>query len=116
MNNKKDVREVMPFDKMCPKFLEYLRASNLTIAQNQVIGLSELVMYIEDRNLAPRNQEQVRNKCLRLWNLPASQPKQYGMEDTRRKRWPRGFNHQPESGVAAPVAVDNTNQQRRVKR
>jgi len=116
MNQNKDVREVMSFDKMCPRFLEYVRSSNKKIASGQVVGLKELVMYIEDRNLPPRDQEQVRNKCLRMWNLPASQPKQFGMEDDRRKKWPRGANHQLAAAAALPL-VDAAagNQQRRVK-
>ena len=56
MNQHKDVREVMSFDKMCPRFLAYVRSSNKKIAAGQVVGLKELVMYIEDRNLPPRDQ------------------------------------------------------------
>ena len=37
-------------------FVSYLRKSNNKFADQQIIGLEELVMYIEDRNLAPRDQ------------------------------------------------------------
>eukprot|EP00656_Telonema_subtile_P012074 TRINITY_DN16056_c0_g1_i1.p1 TRINITY_DN16056_c0_g1~~TRINITY_DN16056_c0_g1_i1.p1 ORF type:complete len:270 (-),score=83.87 TRINITY_DN16056_c0_g1_i1:75-884(-) len=115
MGEGQDVREIMKWGQFDPTFVDYVKKSNMLVGEQQVTGLEELVMYIEDRNLAPRNQEEIRDQCLALWKLPDTQPKKFGPEEERRVKWPRNKgNWAPE--VYVPAAAVNSNHKKTVRK
>lgn len=66
-----DILEVVDhsaFDDI--QFRTYLRESNIDILNSQIDALHEIWKYLEDRELLPLNQGDVRRRCLQMWELP----------------------------------------------
>uniref|UniRef100_A0A182W5D9 Cap-specific mRNA (nucleoside-2'-O-)-methyltransferase 1 n=1 Tax=Anopheles minimus TaxID=112268 RepID=A0A182W5D9_9DIPT len=51
-------------------FFEYICTSNNTIGANQITALLKIAAYCKNRDLAETRQMEVKQNCLKLWNLP----------------------------------------------
>lgn len=67
-----DVLELVPYEvlKQDREFFKYLNDSNNRIARNQITGLRKIAAYCQDALLQEDKQEEVREQCLRAWNIP----------------------------------------------
>ncbi|KAJ4461349.1 putative S-adenosyl-L-methionine-dependent methyltransferase [Paratrimastix pyriformis] len=55
-------------------FLEYIRRTNIRIAQQQRAALEELIKYIRDPTLQPVQQATIQEDCYQMWGLPVCRP------------------------------------------
>eukprot|EP01116_Phalansterium_solitarium_P024510 TRINITY_DN9001_c0_g1_i2.p1 TRINITY_DN9001_c0_g1~~TRINITY_DN9001_c0_g1_i2.p1 ORF type:complete len:1009 (+),score=234.28 TRINITY_DN9001_c0_g1_i2:119-3145(+) len=64
------------------EFRDYMRQSNTIIGKDQTEALLTLYKYIEDRDLQPLDQEDVRRRCLIDWDIPLEPPPRTKREAT----------------------------------
>jgi len=88
LNGNRDIVELIRHEHMDPRFVEYMRRSSIAIGHGQVKGLQDLIMYMEDANLPPLDQEGTRRRCLKLWDIPLELKKKFGYIEERRVCWP----------------------------
>jgi len=50
------------------------KKSNIDLCERQITFLKDIVKYIEDPELLPVKQEEVRIACLKKWNVPSKEP------------------------------------------
>lgn len=67
-----DIIHVISLDdiKSDTKFFDYIVSSNNTIGQRQIVFLSKVKAFAEDETLIEFKQAELKNACLRLWNVP----------------------------------------------
>ncbi|XP_052741292.1 cap-specific mRNA (nucleoside-2'-O-)-methyltransferase 1 isoform X2 [Bicyclus anynana] len=67
-----DVAELVPLSVMQEDqaFYEYIYKSNCSIGEKQIKNLLKIAAFCQDKNLKEVNQAEMREKCLKLWNLP----------------------------------------------
>lgn len=70
-----DIVELVPLDILMEdkEFYEYIQKSNNEISHYQTKHLLNLPMYKDNSELVDHRQNELRLKCLRLWNLPENQ-------------------------------------------
>ncbi|XP_066586803.1 cap-specific mRNA (nucleoside-2'-O-)-methyltransferase 1 [Prorops nasuta] len=71
-DDDKDVIELVPLEILISDqaFYNYLKDSNNYIGKKQIAGLLKIAAYCEDPTLIEPRQEEMRELCLKLWNLP----------------------------------------------
>jgi len=52
------------------EFCQYMRESNISHARKQIEALEEIIKFVEDKELLPLDQNDVKRRCLEEWNLP----------------------------------------------
>eukprot|EP01119_Soliformovum_irregulare_P016671 TRINITY_DN4865_c0_g1_i1.p1 TRINITY_DN4865_c0_g1~~TRINITY_DN4865_c0_g1_i1.p1 ORF type:complete len:624 (+),score=161.70 TRINITY_DN4865_c0_g1_i1:111-1982(+) len=80
-NTGRDVWRVIPDDQYTKQFLEYVKRSNVELCHQQIEALHELFKYIEDRELQPLNQGDVKTRCLTEWNIPLENFRKRGRDN-----------------------------------
>ncbi|KAF2069416.1 hypothetical protein CYY_009263 [Polysphondylium violaceum] len=70
INNKQNVLEIVNKDHMDDQFKDYIRQSSESICRNQIKAFVLFKKFVEDRDLQPPDQREIRNRCLKEWNLP----------------------------------------------
>eukprot|EP00808_Paulinella_micropora_P017850 g46429.t1 len=67
---------LIPVSQLDEEFVRYMYDLNTQLASQQIAALTRLKKYIEDQNLLPDDQEEVRRKCLEAWDLQDSKDRQ----------------------------------------
>ncbi|XP_014226750.1 cap-specific mRNA (nucleoside-2'-O-)-methyltransferase 1 isoform X1 [Trichogramma pretiosum] len=71
-NEKRDILELVP-EKIILKdsqFYNYLKSSNEELGKKQIVGLKKIAVYTEEKELIELRQKDVREQCLKHWELP----------------------------------------------
>eukprot|EP00116_Pleurobrachia_bachei_P008171 sb/3468433/ len=71
-NTDRDVQHVVPESHYLSDadFCRYVSTSNDTIGENQLYNLQKLRAYVRNPNLRVSNQNEIREVCLRKWDIP----------------------------------------------
>ena len=78
-----DVNEIVPLSLIFEdkEFAEYMRQSNDVIGERQIVSLIKIRAFHQDQNLFETRQRQIRDQCLKIWNVPDQVRKAPGFED-----------------------------------
>ncbi|XP_013115503.2 cap-specific mRNA (nucleoside-2'-O-)-methyltransferase 1 [Stomoxys calcitrans] len=70
--NEEDVLDIVDLELILQDkpFFDYIKESNDSIGQNQIIGLRKITAFCNNPQLKEIRQSECRRKCLDLWNLP----------------------------------------------
>eukprot|EP00090_Calanus_glacialis_P017517 TRINITY_DN27259_c0_g1_i1.p1 TRINITY_DN27259_c0_g1~~TRINITY_DN27259_c0_g1_i1.p1 ORF type:complete len:923 (-),score=365.91 TRINITY_DN27259_c0_g1_i1:140-2908(-) len=81
-----DVLRLVPDKVMLesnPEFLDYIRTSNNSLADNQVVGLTKIAAFCRNETLHEFRQGEFRVQCLDFWNIPDESRKKPILENPR---------------------------------
>lgn len=67
-----DILEMTPMNVLQNdrEFFDYIYNSNNIIGKSQIVGLLKIAAYCHDSELLETKQSEIREQCLKLWNLP----------------------------------------------
>ncbi|VEN43647.1 unnamed protein product [Callosobruchus maculatus] len=67
-----DILEIVPLEiiKSDREFCDYIRQSNNSLGERQIVGLQKLAAFCRDPTLIDVRQEQLRKECLKYWQIP----------------------------------------------
>jgi cap1 methyltransferase len=82
-----DVNEIVPLSLIFEdkEFAEYMRKSNDIIGERQIVSLIKIRAFHQDQNLFETRQRQIRDECLKIWNVPDQVRKAPGFEDPQHR-------------------------------
>jgi len=82
-----DVNEIVPLSLIFEdkEFAEYMRQSNDVIGERQIVSLIKIRAFHQDQNLFETRQRQIRDQCLKIWNVPDQVRKAPGFEDPQHR-------------------------------
>ncbi|KAJ8670272.1 hypothetical protein QAD02_001531 [Eretmocerus hayati] len=71
-SKKNDLLELVPVDKLTSEedFFNYLKQSNETLGERQIVGLKKIAAYTENKEWFEGRQQTMREQCLKHWELP----------------------------------------------
>ncbi|KAL6060970.1 Cap-specific mRNA (nucleoside-2'-O-)-methyltransferase 1 [Balamuthia mandrillaris] len=64
---------ILPFEQLPSEFVAYVKGSNESIAERQIEALERLIKYCEDPYFPEIDQLDVKERCLREWDIPDEQ-------------------------------------------
>nr|CAH7758069.1 unnamed protein product [Callosobruchus chinensis] len=67
-----DVLEIIPMEiiKSDREFCDYIRQSNNSLGERQIVGLQKLAAFCRNPTLIDMRQDQLRKECLKYWQIP----------------------------------------------
>ncbi|KAJ2949161.1 hypothetical protein O0L34_g6102 [Tuta absoluta] len=82
-----DVQQLVPLTVIREDrhFYEYVYKSNCVLGERQIKNLLKIAAFSKDKNLKELTQAEMREQCLKLWNLPdkvRTQPERLNPDDT----------------------------------
>ena len=82
-NSNIDVIEIVPMSILFgdKEFVEYMCQSNDIIGERQIVSLVKIRAFHQDSNLLETRQRQIRDECLKSWNVPDNVRRAPGSED-----------------------------------
>lgn len=68
-----DVLDIVPPEVMesDTEFTEYMKESNNTLGEWQIMGLAKIAAFARDQNLHELRQAEIRDQCLHFWQIPS---------------------------------------------
>lgn len=72
---QEDVLHLVDESRIDTNFLKYIRNSNIELCKIQIEALKELFKYVEDRQLLPLDQQDIKRRCFTEWDIPLELPK-----------------------------------------